>query len=78
MTGGRRPHGPRPISTRSLHALFVVRLLLIANGTILSVVGVLYALFGERPAGLIVGAALGALAVTLFACLPLTNPERRR
>ena len=60
------------------HDLLAIRLLLIANGCILAVIAGLYALFGGRPAGLVVGAALGALAVALFACVPLTDPERRR
>ena len=66
------------MSTRRLQALLVVRLLLLANGCVLTAVAVLYLVFGERPAGLVVGGTLGAVAAGLFACVPLTNPDRHR
>jgi hypothetical protein len=64
--------------TRSIGGLLVVRLLLIGNGLVLLAVGVLYAVYGSRPTGLFVGGVLVAIAVALFACIPLTNPYRRR
>jgi hypothetical protein len=67
-----------PRGSRSIGALLVVRLLLISNGVILVAIGVLYALYGSRPAGLVVGGLLSALGLGLFACVPLTDPYRRR
>jgi hypothetical protein len=64
--------------SRSIGGLLAVRLLLIGNGLILLAIGALYAVYGSRPAGLVVGAVLVALAVALFACVPLTDPYRRR
>jgi hypothetical protein len=52
--------------------------LLIANGLSLLAVGVLYLLYGARPAGLAVGLVLALVALVLFACVPLTDPYRRR
>jgi hypothetical protein len=66
------------MSTRRLQALLVVRLLLLANGCVLGAIAALYLVFGERPAGLVVGGVLGAVAAGLFACVPLTNPDRHR
>ena len=75
MVGPRRS---RHRLTRSVGGLFVVRLLLIGNGLVLLAVGALYAIFGSRPAGLAVGGVLAAVAFALFACVPLTDPYRRR
>lgn len=72
----RRGLGPR--GSRSIGALLAVRLLLISNGVILIAIGVLYALYGSRPAGLVVGGLLVALGSGLLACVPLTDPYRRR
>jgi hypothetical protein len=58
--------------------LLVLRLLLIANGLTLLAIGALYAVYGSRPAGLAVGIGLVAAGLGLFACVPLTDPYRRR
>jgi hypothetical protein len=41
-------------------------------------VAALYLAFGARPAALVVGVILGVAAAGLFACVPLTNPDRHR
>lgn len=41
-------------------------------------IGALYLVYGSRPAGLVVGGVLVALALALVSCVPLTNPYRRR
>jgi hypothetical protein len=64
------------IRRRSLHGLLVVRTMLITNGALLALIGVLYAVFGGRPSGFIIGGVLGAAAVTLWALVPLTDPYR--
>jgi hypothetical protein len=61
---------------RSLHGMLVVRTMLISNGALLALIGALYAVFGGRPSGFIVGGVLGACAVTLWALVPLTDPYR--
>ena len=61
---------------RSLHGLLVVRTMLITNGALLAFIGALYAVFGGRPSGYIVGGVLGAVAVVLWALVPLTDPYR--
>lgn len=61
---------------RSISSLLAIRLLLIGNGCTLTVVGVLFLLFAERPGGLIVGGLLTTFAAALFACVPLTDPYR--
>jgi len=68
----------RSIGTRSIGTLLVVRFLLIANGLSLLTVGVLYLLYGARPAGIAIGVVLALVACVLFACVPLTDPYRRR
>jgi hypothetical protein len=64
------------IRRRSLHGLLVVRTMLITNGALLALIGALYAVFGGRPSGYIVGGVLGAAAVVLWALVPLTDPYR--
>jgi hypothetical protein len=71
MRGGRR-------GRTSLGGLLVLRLLLIANGLILAAIGALYLVWGARPGGLVVGSALVACGLGLLACVPLTDPYRRR
>jgi len=61
---------------RSFQALLVMRFLLISNGLILAAFGGLYAAFGSRPAGYIVGGILGAVALGLWMAVPLTDPYR--
>ncbi len=71
----------RRLGARSIGALLVVRFLLIGNGLVVLAVGALYVLYGARPTGFVVGGCLAAVAVLLFACVPLTDPyrhERRR
>ncbi len=54
----------------------MIRFLLIANGITLLAIGALYALYGARPAGLVVGGCLAGASALLFACVPLTDPYR--
>jgi hypothetical protein len=61
---------------RSFQALLVMRFLLISNGMILAAFGGLYAAFGSRPAGYIVGGILGVVALGLWMAVPLTDPYR--
>ena len=42
----------------------------------LTAIGALYFSYGARPSGLIIGGALVAVAVSLFGCVPLTDPYR--
>jgi hypothetical protein len=66
------------VTQRSLQSLLVIRYLLLSNGVILAVIGVLYAAFGERPAGYVIGGVLGGAAIVLWSLVPLTDPYRRR
>ena len=61
---------------RSFQSLLVMRFLLISNGAILAAFGGLYAAFGSRPAGYIVGGILGVVALGLWLAVPLTDPYR--
>lgn len=61
--------------TQSPVALMVVRLLLIANGIVLVVVGALCAAFVAWP-GALVAVGVWGLAVALLALVPYTNPRR--
>ncbi len=61
---------------RSLHGLLVVRTMLISNGALLALIGVLYLAFGSHPTGYVVGGVLCACAVALWALVPLTDPYR--
>jgi hypothetical protein len=54
----------------------VIRLLLITNGMLLTIVGVLCLLYVERPAGLVGAGVVWAVAATLFACVHLTDYYR--
>lgn len=56
----------------------MIRFLLIANGLTLLAIGALYTLYGGRPGGYVIGGCLGAAAVLLFCCVPLTDPYRRQ
>ena len=78
LTAGPRTDPGRSRSRRTIGGLLVLRLLLIANGLILIAIGALYAVYGSRPAGLAVGIMLVAAGLGLFACVPLTDPYRRR
>jgi hypothetical protein len=62
---------------RSIQALLAIRLLLIANGSTVAAVGVLYLAFGARPEGLVVGAVLVSVAVLLFGCLAFVDRPGR-
>ena len=72
----RRRHR-RLAGGRSIGALLVIRVLLVANGLILLAVGGLYVVYGSKPGGLVAGGFLIAVAVALFCCVPLTDPYRR-
>jgi hypothetical protein len=61
---------------RSHQTLLVMRFMLMSNGVILAGFGLLYALFGSRPTGYIVGGVLGAAAIGLWMAIPLTDPYR--
>jgi hypothetical protein len=61
---------------RSLQSLMVMRAMLVSNGIILAVIGALYAAFGTRPGGYVIGAVLGAIAIGLWLAVPLTDPYR--
>jgi hypothetical protein len=54
----------------------VLRVLLLADGLIVAMVGGLAALYVERPAGLVFAFGAWILAGILFCCLPLTDPYR--
>lgn len=56
--------------------MLVVRYLLIANGSLLTIIAIAYFLFAAKPAGYVVSAILWLVAAALFGCLPLTNPRR--
>jgi hypothetical protein len=62
----------------SIGSLLAIRLLLIANAISLLAVGVLYLVYGARPAGLIVGGVVVSAAVALLCCVPLTDPYRTK
>jgi hypothetical protein len=59
-----------------VHALLAIRLLLIGNGCMLAIVGVLFVLFADPPWGRVVGAATLLFAGVLFAGVPFTDPYR--
>ena len=50
----------------SLRARLVVQAICVWNALILALLGALFLLFGERPAGPVVGVACWAAGVTLF------------
>ena len=56
--------------------LIVIRTLLVANGVLLAAVSGLYLVFGSRPAGWVIGGVLGAMALVLWAAVPLADPYR--
>ncbi len=58
-------------------ALFVLRLLLVSNGVVLTAVGGISLAFVERPAGVIGAAGCWVFAGCLFGLVPLTDPYRR-
>jgi len=62
--------------TQTPMALFVVRLLLVANSAILGAVGLLCLLFVSRPAGLVGAALVWGLAATFVSLIRYTNPHR--
>jgi hypothetical protein len=51
----------------------VIRLLLITNGILLGVVGLISFLYVERPAGLVGAGVVWVVAATLFGCVHLTD-----
>jgi len=71
--GGLSP--ARWAKTQSPVALMVVRLLLVANGSVLVAVGALCAAFMAWPEALVAIGVWG-LAVALLALVPYTNPRR--
>jgi hypothetical protein len=61
---------------RRIRALLVLRLLLVANGVVVSAVGAMCLAFVERPAGVIFAAGAWLLAGGLFGLVPFTDPYR--
>lgn len=57
-------------------ALFVIRLLLVADGVLLAVVGGLAAAFVEKPSGWFLSGGAWAVAALLLGCVRLTDPYR--
>ena len=57
-------------------ALFVIRLLLVADGILIAIVGGIAAAFVEKPAGWFLGAGAWMVAAVLFACVRRTDPYR--
>jgi hypothetical protein len=68
----------RSFGVRSIGSLLAIRFLLIGNGAVLLAIGVLYALYGSRPGGLVIGAVLVMASLCLFGCVRLTDPYRPR
>jgi hypothetical protein len=61
---------------RRIGALFVLRLLLVSNVLVLTVVGGISLAFVERPAGVIGAALCWVVAGCLLGLLPRTDPYR--
>ncbi len=61
---------------RSPASLMVIRLLLVANGIIVAVVGLLCFLYVERPQAFVLAGLSWAFSAVLFGCIPLTDPYR--
>jgi len=57
-------------------AMMVIRLLLITNGLLLAVVGLLSFLFVERPAGLVGAVVVWGAAAAMFGCVHYTDYYR--
>ncbi len=57
-------------------SLMVLRFLLISDGLIIAVVGLLCVLYVEHPAGYLVGALAWLVAGVLFAAVRYTDPYR--
>jgi len=53
-----------------------IRLLIVANAVVLATAGTLCLAWVARPAGIVGAALIWALAATLFALVPYTNPRR--
>jgi hypothetical protein len=54
----------------------VIRVLLVADALLVTVVGGIAAAFVERPAGWLIAGAAWLLGLVMFACVPLTDPYR--
>jgi hypothetical protein len=57
-------------------SLIAIRLLLVSNAIILTLVGGLSMFYVDRPAGPIAGAGFWVLAAILFGCVRRTDPYR--
>jgi membrane protein implicated in regulation of membrane protease activity len=57
-------------------ALFVIRLLLVADGILVAVVGGIAAAYVDKPSGWLLGAGAWTVAGLLFGCVRLTDPYR--
>jgi hypothetical protein len=57
-------------------SLMAIRLLLVSNGLILTVVGALFMIYVDRPAGPIAAACIWGVAAVLFGCVRRTDPYR--
>ena len=64
------------MNRRSPSTLMVVRLLLISNGMLLAVVGLVSFLYVQRPAGLVFAGLVWVTAAVMFACIRFTDYYR--
>ena len=71
---GRAPRRSR--RRLSASSLLVIRILLVADGFILAVVGGISAAFVERPAGVLFAGGAWLASGVLFGCVPFTDPYR--
>jgi hypothetical protein len=55
----------------------VMRVLVVANMVVCSILGTICLIFVAEPAGAVAGALFWALALALLAFVPYTNPRRR-
>jgi hypothetical protein len=71
---GRAPRRSR--RRLSASSLLVIRILLVADGFMLVVVGGISAAFVERPAGVLFAGGAWLASGVLFGCVPFTDPYR--
>jgi hypothetical protein len=56
--------------------LFVIRLLLVADGLLIAVVGGLAAIYVDKPSGWFLGVGAWTVAACMLGCVRLTDPYR--
>ena len=64
------------MARRSPASLMVIRLLLVSNGILVSIVGLLCFAYVERPSAYWLAGAAWVLAGLLFGCVRFTDPYR--